>query len=74
MTSFPDNFSYSFHRMRLKLNGQLDYEVVQRILFRGYSIPNFDSHYSLNIVQIELYYQQTPPTVCIILVLNLVDS
>ena len=26
----------------LKLGGQLDHEVVQCILFRGYSIPNFD--------------------------------
>ena len=60
--------------MRFELDGQLDYEVVQRILFRGYSIPNFDSHFSLKIVQIELYYRQTPPTVCIVLVLDLVDS
>ena len=26
----------------LKLAGQLDHEVIQHILFRGYSAPNFD--------------------------------
>ena len=31
-TSFPDNSSYSFHRITLKLGGKLDLEVVQRIL------------------------------------------
>ena len=40
-TSFPDNSSQSFHRITLKLGGQL--EMVQCILFRDYSIPNFDS-------------------------------
>ena len=28
--------------MRLKLGGQLDYKVVQKILFRSYSTPNLD--------------------------------
>ena len=39
MTSFPEN-SYSFHRMRLKLVGQLDYKAlyIQGILFRGYRV------------------------------------
>ena len=41
-TSFPDNSSYSFHRIALKLDGQLDHEMVQRILFRVYSTLNFD--------------------------------
>ena len=40
-TSFPDN-SYSFHQIVLKLGGLLDHEMVQRILIRGYSTPNFD--------------------------------
>ena len=31
--SFSDNSSYSFHRITLTLGGQLDYEVVQGILF-----------------------------------------
>ena len=38
--AFMDNF-YSFHRMVLKLGGQLDPEMIQRILFQGYSTPNF---------------------------------
>ena len=37
MNSFPANSSYSFHRMRLNLGVQLDHEVVQLILFRGYN-------------------------------------
>ena len=41
MTLFPDESYYSFHQMRLKLVGQLDYEVVQGRLFQGYSIPNW---------------------------------
>ena len=40
MTSFLAN-SYSFHQIGWKLGGQLDYEVVQCLLFRGYSAPNF---------------------------------
>ena len=46
-TLFPDN-SYSLYQIRLKL----DYEVVQCILFQGYSTSNLDSHYSLKFVQI----------------------
>ena len=42
LTLLPDN-SYSFHRIVLKLSGQLDYEVVHRILFPGYITLNFDS-------------------------------
>ena len=42
-TSFLDNSSYSFHRITLKLGGQLNHEAVQRIFFRSYSSPNFDS-------------------------------
>ena len=38
MMSFPAITSYSFHRICLKLNGQLDHEVEQVVLFRGYSI------------------------------------
>ena len=34
--------SYSFHRIMLKLGGQLDHEMVQGSLFRGYSTPSFD--------------------------------
>ena len=41
-TWFPDNSSYSFHRIMLKLGGKLDHEVIQHILFQGYSTPNFD--------------------------------
>ena len=40
-TSFSD-YSYVFYRIALTLDGQLDYEASQRILFRGYSTPNFD--------------------------------
>ena len=40
-----DNSSYSFHQIVLKLGEQLDNEVVQGILFQGYSTPNFDSYY-----------------------------
>ena len=35
-TSFPDNSSYTFHWIVLKLGGQLEHVAVQRILFRGY--------------------------------------
>ena len=38
-TLFPDNL----RRMALEHGGQLDYEVMQRIVFQGYSTPNFDS-------------------------------
>ena len=48
MTSFPDDYPYSFHRMRLE---QLDCEVDQGISFSGYSTPNFDIHFSLKNVQ-----------------------
>ena len=41
LTLFLDNSSYSFHRILLKLGGQLDHEVVQCILFQGYSTLNF---------------------------------
>ena len=43
-TSFSDN-SYSFHRITLNLDGQLDHEVilVQLILFCVYGKPNFDT-------------------------------
>ena len=34
--------SFSFHWIGMKLGGQLDHTVVQCILFRGYSTPNFD--------------------------------
>ena len=55
MTLFLDNYSYNFHQMRLKLNGQLDYEVIQHILFQGYSTSDFDkNYYSLKIVRIWL--------------------
>ena len=40
LTLFPDN-SYSFHPIRLKHGGQLDCEVMQYILFQGYSTPKF---------------------------------
>ena len=32
--------SYSLHPIKLKLHVQLDRDVEQRILFRGYSPPN----------------------------------
>ena len=41
LTLFQDN-SNSFYLIRLKHSGKLDYEVIQRIFFRGYSTPNFD--------------------------------
>ena len=37
---FPANFSYSLHPIKLKLGIKLDHDVVQRILFQGYSPPN----------------------------------
>ena len=39
MNLFPNNSSYSFHRIGLKLGGQLDHK---RLLFQGYSTPSFD--------------------------------
>ena len=41
LTLFLDNSSYSFHPILFKLGGQLDHEMVQCILFQGYSAPNF---------------------------------
>ena len=41
MTSFPANYSYSFH-IKLKWGGQLDHEVVQHMAFQAYNTPNFD--------------------------------
>ena len=41
LTLFLDNSFYNFHPVRLKHGGQLDYEVMQCILFQGYSTPNF---------------------------------
>ena len=41
LTLFSDN-SYSFHRIALKLCGQLDHGAAQRILFQRYSTPNID--------------------------------
>ena len=46
-TFFLDNSPYSFHRIVLKLYGQLDNEVVQHILFGGYITPNFDRGFML---------------------------
>ena len=34
MTLFPDKFFYTFHRMSLKLGGQLDYEEVREYFFK----------------------------------------
>ena len=31
--SFPENSSYSFHWIALKLGGQFDHEMIQRIMF-----------------------------------------
>ena len=39
---FPANSSYSLHRIGLILDGQLDHEMVQGLLFQGYSTPSFD--------------------------------
>ena len=47
MTSFPTNSYYSFHRIGIKVGGQLDHEVIQRMLFRGYSTPNFNRDIAL---------------------------
>ena len=46
-TLFPDDSSYGFHPIVLKHCGHLDYEVVQRILFPGYSTPHFDRFIAL---------------------------
>ena len=44
----------------MKLGGRLDHEVVQRILFRGYSTPKFDSHYAfLTIFRLYLHFRIT---------------
>ena len=56
LLSFLDDF-YSFHWITLKPVGQLAHEVVQCILFRGYSTPNFDKSYSsLKIVQARFHF------------------
>ena len=50
-----------WHPIALKHSGQLDYEVMQRVLFRGYSTPNFDKTYSsLKIIQAWFHFQLTP--------------
>ena len=38
--SFLAKSSYSLHPIKLKLHVQLDHDVEQRILFRGYSPPS----------------------------------
>ena len=38
--SFLAKSSYSLHPVKLKLHVQLDHDVDQYILFRGYSPPN----------------------------------
>ena len=47
MTSFPANSSYSFHRIGWKLGRQLDYELVQFIVFQGYRTSKFCGHCAL---------------------------
>ena len=37
-TLFPDNSSYSCHRIALRFGGQLNHEVVHRILFREVTV------------------------------------
>ena len=54
MTLSPYNF-YSFYRMRLKLGGQLDYEVVQHILFRGYRITVHQSLIVITVLRLFTY-------------------
>ena len=51
-TSFPDNSSYSFRRIMLKLGGQTDHEV----LFRGYSTPHFDRIITLLTIFRDVYF------------------
>ena len=63
-TLFPDKSSHSFHRVALKLGGQIDHEVEQCILFRGYSTPDFDRVITFSkIFQTWLCFRITPPTV-----------
>ena len=58
----------------LKFVGQLDHDVVQNILFRGYSTPNFEKLLRfLMIFQADFCFLITP-TVFIGLRWNLVDS
>ena len=40
--SFMDNSTYEFHQITLKLGRQLDHEVIESIVFQGYSTSNFD--------------------------------
>ena len=52
-------FSYSFHWIMLILGEQLDHElseVVQGLLFQGYSSPNFDSYSLYNLHLIKLLF------------------
>ena len=61
LTWFWENFFYSFHPTELKHAGQLDYEVMQQILFQGYSFSNFDKSYSsLKIVQAGFHFKLIP--------------
>ena len=60
-SSFPDNSSYSFHRIALKHGEQFDYEVMQHILFRDYSTSTFDSCSVLKIIQAWFPFVLTPP-------------
>ena len=49
----------------LKPGGQLDNEVMQGILFRGYTTPNFHRVITLKIIQTGFHFQLTPPIVFI---------
>ena len=44
---FISGFILQFSSITLKLGGQLDHEVIQRMLFRSYSTPNFAGVISL---------------------------
>ena len=47
--SFLANSSYSLRPIKLKLGMKLDHDVMQCILYRGYSPPNVCSYATLKI-------------------------
>ena len=66
-------FSYSLHPIKLKLHVQLDHDVEQCILFRGYSPPNSRVK-PLRKCLLIFCFQLNPPTVYIRSGWNLICS
>ena len=66
--------SHSLHPIKLKLHVQLDHDVEQQVLFRGYSPPNISRVEPLWKCLLIFGFQLNPPTVYIRSSWNLICS